>query len=437
MKTSALAIALCGFAIGARLAAAVPDQPAGPLTLAQTIDAVLAQYPSLEEARAAVDAAGGRTRQSNADRGLQVTVGGSYTYMSLRPYVAIGPVSLYETVQDNYGANVTVRQLLTDFGRTDAVVELARSGEITARDALEQARQQLGYQAIQAFYGTILLRQSVGVARDDIRALEEALRISEKKFAGGTATKFDMLTTQVRLAAARNRLADVLASLEKQEAGLRQLLGRQPGSALELVGDFGADSPPPDLTEAIAEGLRNRPEMKLAGDSERTAQLRLNATERTDRPVVAAQATGGVANGYLPDMYDRKGYVTAGVSVSVPILTGGRTAGEKVEARADVRAAEAAGGEAAREIATDVESALADLTAARSRLANADTLVSQAREALALARSRYANGVVTNFELLDAQSDEHSAELSRLQARYDCAIARQAVARASGRPPTP
>ena len=148
--------------------------------------------------------------------------------------------------------------------------------------------------------------------------------------------------------------------------------------------------------------------------------------------MVAAQATGGVANGYLPDMYDRKGYLTAGVTVSVPILTGGRTAGEKAEARADVRNAASGTSEASREIATDVERALADLNAARAKLANADTLVSQAREALALARSRYGNGVATNLELLDAQSSSRSAELSRLQARYDCVLARQAVARAAG-----
>jgi outer membrane protein TolC len=432
-----LAIVACGLAPGLPLRAADPAPAAGPLTLAQTIDAVLAQYPSLNAARAAVDAAAGRTAQSDSSRGLQATVGGGYTYMSLRPYVAIGPTPLYETVQDNYGASLNLRQLLTDFGRTDAAVELARSGEITARDALEEARIQLGYEAIQEFYGTILVRESVAVAEDDIRALEEALRISEKKFSGGTATKFDLLTTQVHLATARNRLADTRAAMVKQEAGMRQLLGRAPGSPVELSGDFSGDFSAPDLEAAIAEGLRNRPEMKLAQDAERTAKLRLVAADRADRPVLAAQATGGVANGYLPDMYDKRGYVTAGVSVSVPILTGGRTAGEKAEARADVRSASSGTSEAAREIVTDVESAVADLDAARTRLANADTLVSQAREALALARSRYANGVATNFELLDAQSDEHAAELARLQARYDCSLARQAVARASGRPPAP
>ena len=51
--------------------------------------------------------------------------------------------------------NITARQLLTDFGRTDKLVDMARSGQIAAQDALEQIRHQLGYQAIQSFYGVL------------------------------------------------------------------------------------------------------------------------------------------------------------------------------------------------------------------------------------------------------------------------------------------
>jgi len=85
----------------------------------------------------------------------------------------------------------------------------------------------------------------------------------------------------------------------------------------------------------------------------------------------------------------------------------------------------------------EVADAFADLAAARARLANADPQVDQAREALALAQSRYSHGVITNFELLDAQSALRGAQLSRLQARYDCVLARQAVARAAGVAPAP
>jgi outer membrane protein TolC len=414
----------------------------GPLTLGQTIDAVLARYPSLDAARAAVDAARARTMQSNADRLPQVSADADYLYNSLRPYVAFSfpglPAgAIYENIQNSYGASVTARQLLTDFGRTDRIVDMARSGQITAQDALEDTRHQLGYQTIQSFYGVLLLRSSVDVAREEISALEEALRIAQRKFSAGSATKFDVLTTQVRLATSRNHLTDTLSALEKQENGLRQLLGRDPHTPLEITGDFDADAPAIDESVAISDGLLNRPEMKLARDDEQTSRLKLDAATLGNRPTLAAQVTGGVEDGIVPNLYDNRGYVTAGVTLDVPVFTGKRLTGDRLEADAGVRSAQARERELSDTITTDVANAYSDFNAAKSRLGNADTLVEQAREALALAQTRFANGVITNFELLDAQSSLRSAELSRLQSRYDCVLARQAVARAAGVAPQP
>jgi outer membrane protein TolC len=430
------ALLLLSLAIGSPIRADEPAPPS-PLTLAQTLDAVLARYPSLAAAQAAVDSARGRTMQSEADRLPQISADAAYTYLSLRPYVSIPGISLYETIANSYEARVGVRQLLSDFGRTDALVALARTGEISARDALEQARSQLGYQTIQAYYGVLLLRSSVSVADEEIHALDEAFRISEKKFNGGTATRFDLLTTQVRLSNAHNHRTDARASLEKQESVLRQLLGCEPGAPLVLAGDFGVPGEPPDLSATIAAGLRNRPEMKLARDSAEGANQRLDAANREDRPTLAANAAAGVEDGQLPEMYASRGYVTAGVSVSVPIFTGQRITGQRIEARADLRAAQSRVDELHRTIVTDVSDALSDLKASIARLAESDALVAQAAEALNLAKTRYANGVITNFELLDAQSNARAAELARLQASYDCTIARHAVARACGEPPAP
>jgi outer membrane protein TolC len=342
---------------------------------------------------------------------------------------------MYETITNSYNVTLGVSQLLTDFGRTDALVELARTGEISARDALEQARHQLGYQTIQAFYSALLWREAVAVADEEIRALDEALRITESKFDSGKATKFEVLTTEVRLANARNARADRVAALEKQEALLRELLGYAPATPVALAGEFSPPAAMPDLSAAISEGLQNRPEMKLARDAEAAAGYKLDAARRENRPVVAAHAAAGLEDGMLPAMYDNKGYVSAGLSVSVPIFTGRRIAGERMAARGELRSAQDRASELARTITADVEEALADLKNAQAHLANADTLVAQAQEALSLAKLRYTNGVITNFELLDAQSNARAAELARLQSRYDCVLARQAVARASGQQP--
>jgi outer membrane protein TolC len=206
---------------------------------------------------------------------------------------------------------------------------------------------------------------------------------------------------------------------------------------LEVTGDFDAEAPALSEEAAVADGLANRPEMKVAVDREHTARLQLDAAERGNRPTLAAQVSGGLEDGVLPELYDNKGYVTAGVSLQVPIFTGKRVTGDRLVAQAGVRAAQASERELDTVIAMEVADAYSDLNAARARLANADTLVDQAREALALAQSRYANGVITNFELLDAQSALRGAQLSRLQARYDCVLARQAVARAAGVAPQP
>jgi outer membrane protein len=433
--------ALAAATVAGFAAASAPAEDA-PLTLAQAIDSVLTRYPSLDAARAAVDAARARTMQSNSSRLPQVSGQGTYLYDSLRPYVAFSLPgfpggAIYENINNSYTLTVTARQLLTDFGRTDKVVAMARSGQITAQDALEDTRHQLGYQTIQSFYSVILLRSSTDVAREEISALEEALRIAQRKFAAGSATKFDVLTTQVRLANARNHLTDTLASLEKQENGLRQLLGRPPGSPLGLSGDFDADAPAIPQTSAVAEGLENRPEMKLARDDEKTARLKQDAADRGNRPSLSAQVAGGVEDGVVPNLYDNRGYVTAGVALDVPIFTGKRVTGDRLEAQAGVRSAQARERELTDMITDDVQNAYSDLNAARARLASSDAVVAQASEALALAKTRYANGVITNFELLDAQSSLRSAELSRLQARYDCVLARQAVARAAGVAPQP
>ena len=427
-------LALCLAVLALALPARADD---APLTLAHALDIVLSRHPSLDAAQAAVDGAHGRTTSNGSGRLPQVSAGGEYTHLSLRPYVNFGTGTFYPAIYDSYVTAVTVRQTLSDFGRTDALVDLARAGEISAKDALEGVRSQLGYQTIQAFYGVILFRDSVAVSDEEIRALEEAGRISSQKYSGGSATKFDVLTTQVRLATARNHRTDTLAGLQKQEAQLRELLGYEPGAPLPLVGDFDASGPSPDLSTTIAEGLQKRPEIKLARDTEETSRRQLTATDRTDRPTLAAQVSGGVEDAQLPAMYDNRGYWTGGVSVSIPIFTGGRTTGEKVTARADLRASDARVRQLSATIVTDVQDALSDWTAAQARLANADALVDQAQEALGIAKTRYANGVVTNFELLDAQSAARAAELARLQARFDSVLARQAIARAAGRAPAP
>ncbi len=270
-----------------------------------------------------------------------------YTYTSLRPYVAISlpgcPAgAIYENVQDSYGMNITARQLLTDFGRTDKLVEMARVGPDRGpgRPGADPPPARLPGDPV------LLRRPSPAQLRCRWRVRRSPpsrrpCASPSRKFSAGSATKFDVLTTQVRLANARNHLTDTSPSLEKQENGLRQLLGWDLGTPLDLAGDFDAEAPAISESAAISDGLLNRPEMKVARDNEQTARLQLDAADRGNRPTLAAQVAGGVENGVVPNLYDNRGYLTAGLSLEVPIFTGKRVMGERMEAGAGVRSAQA------------------------------------------------------------------------------------------------
>ena len=72
----------------------------------------------------------------------------------------------------------------------------------------------------------------------------------------------------------------------------------------------------------------------MPATTSRPPRLQLDAADRGNRPTLAAQVAGGVENGVVPDLYDNRGYLTAGLSLEVPIFTGKRVMGERMEAGA-------------------------------------------------------------------------------------------------------
>jgi outer membrane protein TolC len=83
-------------------------------------------------------------------------------------------------------------------------------------------------------------------------------------------------------------------------------------------------------------------------------------------------------------------------------------------------------------IELEVRKAFWDMQAAEEQLAAQQLNIEQAKEALAIAISRYAGGTITQTELLDAQLALTQAELGHTGALYAHAVARAALVKAMG-----
>ena len=103
-------------------------------------------------------------------------------------------------------------------------------------------------------------------------------------------------------------------------------------------------------------------------------------------------------------------------NVSWPVLDGGRTRAEIAEAAAATRAARARLAEFEAVLAVEVRQRFSELEASRAAIAAADDGVRAATEARRVAGERFAAGVATSTDILDAQVALLQAGLDRTQA---------------------
>jgi outer membrane protein len=237
--------------------------------------------------------------------------------------------------------------------------------------------------------------------------LKSSLDVSFAEVALGDATLLE-LRAKDRLDAAYAELATALGS---RDEGVRAL-------AEEPL------PPPPseDVASLVRSALADRPEL-LAFRAQRDAALKMASAEKAARyPVVAA--IGAV--GFSPYRDDRleATYATAGVNVSVPVLTGGRLSAREQETALRASAAARTLDDQENRIERDVRTSWLDARTAFKAIAITGQLLDSASRALDLAESRYNLGISSIVELSQAQLQKTQAEIADATARYDYQLRR-------------
>ena len=406
------------------------------LTVRQAVQRVLERHPAIDQATRNVRASEARVRQSTSATYPEVS--GEAGYVFLGPiaklaFPGFGEFRLYPA--DNYDAHIAGRYTVYDFGKVDAATNVTKSRVQSALDAIELTKSSLAYQTIRVFYSILFLEKSIQVQDEQIEALNQHMLTTKRRVASGTATSFDVLTTQVRVAAAQSQKIDLENVLQKQRVMLGQLLGLAPGVHVQIRGDFEQSAPPSTNQSLFQVAAQQRTEIKLAKDAEQSAELQRDLVSLGNRPSLKANLVYGFKNGLMPNLDVLRGNWVAGVKAEVPIFEGWRTDHQKEEAEATMLAEQARRHDVELQVSSDVEQASADVQAAVSKITISELQVQQAKEAVSIARSRYETGTVTNLDLLDAQAAESTAKLGNLQALYKYVMSKYELQRAIGAKP--
>ena len=344
---------------------------------------------------------------------------------------------IYPDIPDNYRSRLDLQWPIYTGGRLDALERAARIEATASGDDITTARRDLALEITRAYWALVTAAESLRVVEESVARIDAHLNDVRNQLAAGLVPPSDVFTVDAQ--ASRQRMLTVQARSNRDiaEAELARLVGAPAGTPVEAVAALDALAPPPAPLDGLIEAARQqRPERAALVKRAGAAGERTRAVAAGTKPTVAVG--GGVDYASPnPRIFPREdAWRTswdASVNVSWPIFDGGRARSEMAEAMALTRAVQERLADFDASLAVEIRQRVSEITSSRAAIEAATDAVRSAAEARRVLGERFAAGVATNTDILDAQVALLQAQLDRTQSIANAHLADARLARALGK----
>ncbi len=406
-------------------------QAGEPLRLEAAVEAALASHPALAAARAEAELARAALRESRAAWLPSLSLTGSATRfeepMVATPIHGFAPGSLPvfdRTLMQGAGS---LSYTLFDGPTRPARIRQARAGAAGAAARLDADGQALAARSVQAYLEVLSQAELLDAQAARLAALAaEADRIGQRR-ALGKAAAVEALRLDATLAAAEAERVHLAGALDLAERELARLTGRpladcRRAQLLPVARAPGGTLPPesetmgsPALVEGVARVAGAAAGVSLARGA-RWPQLKLSAA------LVA----------YDSPEIEPLGEWNAGLSVSLPLFTGGAIKARVAQAEAALTASRERLAALRLQSAAEAERARRAMAEAGARAFSFERAVAGFAEVERIERLALEVGTGDSARYLDAEASLAAARAGLIETRHREIAARVELARAVG-----
>jgi outer membrane protein len=320
-------------------------------------------------------------------------------------------------------ASVTATQPLTQLIRIHLSIADQRLKVDAARLSFAEREQKVADDVRQSYYQVLQSQIQYESQQSMVKYLAELLQLTDRRFSQHAVLEADRLSVKAEVAKATYQLTTIEDKLADRKEVLNHLLGRSVQTEFSVEPVPATLPEQEDLAAARATALEHRPEMKLAANRMRQAEL----------------ATKSEKTHYIPDISIQASYVSPANINFLPQNIGSVGAlltwqpwdwGEKRHKVRQAAFAEQQAGlsveDTHEQILLDVNSNFRHLREARSHLAVTEALRDAEAEKLRNQKEAYFQQAIVLSDLLkqesslaDAESQYHQAVLAYWSARAD------------------
>lgn len=333
---------------------------------------------------------------------------------------------------NTFDARLTLSQTIFD-ARAFLVAKGAGLAVDIARAQDEVAKGQTLSRVALAYIAVLRAEQGLAAADADASLARDLLALAQDQRKAGVASGVDVARAQTRVSQDEFAQAQAGAAFSSASIALKRVVLLPQGEALRLTDGLAlAAQPLPDADTAVRKAFDQRQELTALTLRRKSREYERDAARARRLPTLGAFADYGTSAN-TPDENTEDTY-TFGAKVGMPLFSGGAIS-------ADIRSAETALDDAGiqledgqAQVEEDVRVALAQAASSAEQVRAAEATRGLAGKELTLARDRFAHGVGSNIDVVEAQAGLSRARAGAIDALASAQVARANLAAALGEP---
>jgi multidrug efflux system outer membrane protein len=255
----------------------------------------------------------------------------------------------------------------------------------------------------------------IDVQRRTIKSFQDALNLTNSRFQGGISTQLDVEQAEATLAAAQAQLATLRQSRAQLEHALAVLVGKAPETF--SIAYHPLDLQPPAIPAGLpSDLLERRPDVAAAERRVAAQNAQIGVAIAAYFPVLHLTGQTGFDSGDLGLLFNWESRIWSyGPNIQFPIFEGGQISANVKQQRASYEENVADYRQQVLVAFQDVEDSLSALRYLAEQSEAENRAFNSYKRALDLTNARYTTGLVSYFDVIQAQGLALDAEQLTVQ----------------------
>ncbi len=412
------------------------------LTLNECIDRAFQQHPSLVVARARLSAAEAKNTEARSALLPQLRLSSRAAQLSRVPDTIslpfIGTQTLFPSITHSYSARLSLQQAVFSGFRLARNVDIAEYQVSAASEELVRDRTELELNVTVAYWNLYRAIKFEQVIAQSVTQLTERVREIRNFANQGLATEGDVLKVQAQRSDIQLRHVETQSAIRLAAMSLNSMTGAPletttvPADVPEVSSPSGSSE---NLSILIQQSKRQRPELRAIIHRQSMSQAGVDAARGGWLPQVMLNANYDYARPnqrIIPPKDQWDGSWDVGISLQWNIWDWSATSAQTAQAEAALSQTRASVAQLEDVVALDVAQQYFKRKEAQEKISVAEDGLKQATESHRITSEKFKQGLVTNSEMLDAETALLQARISHTQAMIDFVLAVARLKKAIG-----